>query len=85
VEKILSAIRDVGVDCLHAPLLTRALGSRLEHSRILSLDAGRKPHGFLEAEIYTNLSVLSVRFRLVFNRKIAIPTSASVLGKTIRI
>jgi transcriptional regulator with XRE-family HTH domain len=33
------------------------------------------------AEIYTNLSVLSVRFRLVFNRKIAIPTSASVPRK----
>jgi hypothetical protein len=51
-----------------------------EHSRILSLDA-RKRHAFLEAEIYTNLSVLCVRFRLVLNRKIAIPTSASVPGK----
>jgi hypothetical protein len=40
VEKILSAIRDLGVDCLHAPLLTRALVSGEgglvvgEHSRI---------------------------------------------------
>jgi hypothetical protein len=51
-----------------------------EHSRILNLDARRRRHAFLEAEIFTNLSVLSVRFRIQ-PRKIAIPTSASVLGK----
>jgi hypothetical protein len=50
VKKILSASGDLGVDCLHAPLLTRALGSGEgalavgEHSRILSVDARRKRH-----------------------------------------
>jgi hypothetical protein len=57
VEKILSAIRDLGVDCLHAPLLARAPGSGEGglvlggHSRILNLDARRKRHAFLEADI----------------------------------
>jgi hypothetical protein len=70
-----------------ARLLTRAPGSAEgglvlgEHSRIPNLDARRKRQAFLEAAIYTNLSVLSVRSRLVFNRKIAIPTSASLPRK----
>src|SRR5215831_19815822 len=90
VEEVLSAVRDLGVDCLGATLLAGTLGAAKcvfvlgEHTGVLDLGARRKGHALFEAEVNADLGILPVGLRLVLDHEVAIPTPPRILKKTTR-
>ena len=91
VEEVLSAVGDLGVDCLGATLLAGALGASpraskcvfvlSQHTGILDLGARRKRHALFEAEVNADLGILPVRLRLVLDHEVAIPAPPRILRK----
>ena len=85
VEKILTAIGDLGMDGLHTASLAGSLCFRKrhlvlgEHAGVLDLIAGRERHAFLQPKVDSDFGILSVRLWLVLNNEVAVPATTGVL------